>query len=364
VPKLEEFLIGSSETLMTALQRMTDNRRGVLFVCDEDAHLVGVLSDGDVRRSLLDNTQLVVQVSKIMNTDPVTAGTIADARNLVKRLAIVAVPVLDSDGRIREMAVEDRVNVLSLTSHSEAAQEATGLGAVAVIPARGGSKRIPRKNLALVGGCSLVGWAIQAAREAQSVARVLVSTDDVEIAAECRKLGAEVPWLRPAQLARDESPTVAAVEHALRWVVENVTPVPEFAVLLEPTAPMRQGKHIDEALDLLTTSDADCVMSVCEVPHVFHPEELLVVTDGQLCPYLPYRTMDTRHLRGSQSSVYLPNGSVYAVRIQSVLAGHSLYGKKTLPYIMPWSEFLDIDTEDDLAMANLRMQRRAMSGKE
>lgn len=362
--KLEDFLIRAGDPLKAALQRMTDNRRGVLFVCDTDAHLVGVLSDGDVRRSLLDNTQLVAPVSKIMNTDPVTATTIADARDLVKRLAIVAVPVLDSEGRIREAAIENRDEVLSLASEPVDVPVSKGVGAVAVIPARGGSKRIPRKNLAVVGGCSLVGWAIQAAREAGSVARVLVSTDDDEIAAECRRLGAEVPWLRPPQLARDDSPTIAAVEHALRWAVENTVPAPEFAVLLEPTAPLREGRHIDAALALLAASDADCVMSVSEAPHLFHPEELLVVTDGQLCPYLPYRTMETRHLRGNQSKVYIPNGLVYAVRIEAVLSGHSLYGSKTLPYVTPWSEFLDIDTADDLTLAELRMQRREMAGKE
>ncbi len=361
---LEDFLIRANLPLKAALQRMTDNRRGVLFVCDTDAHLVGVLSDGDVRRSLLDNTQLVSPVSKIMNTDPVTASTIADAKDLVKRLAIVAVPVIDDEGRIREAAIEDRDGVISLRTLPTQTNAEKGLCAVALIPARGGSKRIPRKNLAMISGCSLVGWAIQAARESTEVAHILVSTDDDEIAAECRRHGAEVPWLRPPQLAHDDSPTIAAVEHALRWALENIEPAPVFAVLLEPTAPLREGRHIDVALEMLAASDADCVMSVSEAPHVFHPEELLVVTDGQLCPYLPYRTMETRHLRGDQSSVYIPNGLVYALRIEAVLATHSLYGAKTLPYITPWSEFLDIDTADDLKMAELRMQRREMVGKE
>src|ERR1700733_8928688 len=105
--KLSDLIIYSSEALRTALQRMTRNRRGVLFVCDENSHLVGVLSDGDVRRSLLDDTLLVSPVAKVMNTDPVTANNIAEATELLKRLAIVAVPVVDAGGRITEAAVED-----------------------------------------------------------------------------------------------------------------------------------------------------------------------------------------------------------------------------------------------------------------
>lgn len=362
--KFEDLLISSNETLKSALRRMTDNRRGVLFVCDLDAHLVGVLSDGDIRRSLLDDTQLVVPVSKIMNTDPVTAPSISDARDLVKRLAIVAVPVLDPEGRILEAAIEDRDEVLSLAPEPTLAPAFPDGGAVAIIPARGGSKRIPRKNLVPIGDSSLLGWAIRAAQESIFIGQVLVSTDDPAIQAEGRRLGAEVPWLRPPQLARDDSPTIAAVEHALLWVVDNIAPTPLFAVLLEPTAPLRRGHHIDEALRLLATTGADSVVSVSEVPHLFHPEELLLISDGQLTPYLPYRTMDSRRLRGAQSSVYIPNGIVYAFLIESVLSSHSLYGARTVPYLLPWSDFLDIDTQEDLDLAELRLQRRAQAGKD
>src|ERR1700722_14176801 len=103
---LSDLIIDSTDSLRHALQRMTYNRRGVLFVCDENSHLVGVLSDGDVRRSLLDDTLLVSPVSKVMNTDPVTANNMAEAAELLKRMAIVAVPVVDADGRITEAAVE------------------------------------------------------------------------------------------------------------------------------------------------------------------------------------------------------------------------------------------------------------------
>src|ERR1700686_5682522 len=104
--KQSDLIIYSSETLRNALQRMTKNRRGVLFVCDEDDHLVGVLSDGDVRRSLLDNALLVSAINNVMNTDPISASTAQEARDLLHRLNIVAVPVVNKNGEIIE-AVEN-----------------------------------------------------------------------------------------------------------------------------------------------------------------------------------------------------------------------------------------------------------------
>jgi CMP-N,N'-diacetyllegionaminic acid synthase len=357
---LSDFIIDSSGTLRQALQRMTHNRRGVLFVCDEGAHLIGVLSDGDVRRSLLEDTLLVSPVAKVMNTDPVTANSLAEATELLQRLAIVAVPVVDAGGRITEAAVEDENRVLALTLGPAENQGGANIAvaALAVIPARGGSKRIPKKNLAMVAGRSLLGWTIRAAREAASVSHILVSTDDPAIAEESRKLGVEVPWLRPAHLSRDDSPTLEALEHALQWAVDNIQPIPQFGVLLEPTAPLRRGEHIDRALRLLVDSDTDCVMSVSEVPHLFNPEELLTIAEGEVRPYLPYRTMSSRKLRGEQSSVYVPNGLVYAFRIAPVLGSHSLFGEKTTPLVTPWDEFLDVDTEDDLQFAELRIERQ------
>jgi CMP-N-acetylneuraminic acid synthetase len=145
--------------------------------------------------------------------------------------------------------------------------------------------------------------------------------------------------------------------HALEWAVEKLTPAPEFAVLLEPTAPLRKAEQIDEAISLLMNSDADCVASVSELPHVFHPEEVLIAEQGSLQPYLRERTMDSRHLRNKQGSAYVLNGLVYAFRIQSVLSGYGLFGRKTIPMITRWEDFLDIDTPEDLELANFKIGR-------
>ncbi len=359
--KFEDLIISPGETLKAALRRMTDNRKGVLFVCDENLHLMGVLSDGDVRRALLDDALLVAPVGKTMNTDPITATSEAQAVEYAKRYTAVAVPVVDASGLIREMVLAEAGGFITLrleaSSGGEAGPVVTNLNAVAVIPARGGSKRIPQKNLAVVGGKSLLGWAIQAARNAPHVGQVIVSTDDEAIANAARQMGVDVPWMRPAELAQDHSPSIDAVIHALDWAVKSIQPAPSFGLLLEPTAPLRTSEHIDQALKLLAASDADSVVSVSELPHLFNPEEVLVIEEGCLRPYVAGRTMDRRKLRGQQTPAYVLNGLIYAFRIQAVLEQRSLYGRKTVPMITPWDTFLDVDTAEDLVSADLKLRR-------
>src|SRR5215470_4530288 len=180
---LIDLIISPQEPLRLALERMTRNREGILFVCDGDQHLVGVLSDGDVRRTLLDDTLLVAAVSKAMNTDPITASTVEDAGRLLRRFGLVIVPVVGNDGTVKEAVLEigGELKVIRAAESSTTTPESS-TGALAIIPARGGSKRVPRKNLAMAGGKSLLAWAVLAAQNAKRVGRVLVSTDDLEIA--------------------------------------------------------------------------------------------------------------------------------------------------------------------------------------
>ena len=147
--------------------------------------------------------------------------------------------------------------------------------------------------------------------------------------------------------------------HALKWAVDNVKPSPEFGVLLEPTAPLRTPHHVDEALNILASSDADSVVSVSELPHTFNPEETLVIEKDVLRPYVAERSMDTRCLRGQQSPAYIQNGLVYAFRIQAVLEQRNLYGRKTLPLVTAWKYFLDVDTLEDLRWADFKISQLA-----
>jgi CMP-N-acetylneuraminic acid synthetase len=354
---VEDLMIAGSVSLRSAMERMTRNRVGVLFVCGDDALLEGAISDGDVRRALLQDTLMMSPVNKVMNPNPAAAATEEEARRLLVAHNLVAVPVLDREGRIIGAVVEghDRMVVpMTLDGLWDEPAAAPAADAIALIPARGQSKRIPRKNLAEVGGKPLLQWTIEAARAAKRVKTILVSTDDLEIAAAAQKYGAQVPWLRPAELSTDTSPTIDTVIHALEWAVREVNPAPKVALLLEPTALFRHAQQIDDAVDLLMSSGADSVMSVSEVPHVFHPEELLRVEDGAIKPYPPNRSMGNRKLRGQQTPVYVANGLVYAFQVSTILGHRNLFGARTVPLITPFEEFIDVDTQADLELANLR----------
>ncbi len=356
---LLDLIVSPNSSLQTALERMTKNRKGLLFVCD-DAHLVGVISDGDIRRALVGHALLIARVETYMNLDPIIAGSIGEGKQLLKNHNLLAVPVLDGEGMVVSAIVQgiNQIEILSRkTEEVFAAGDGPGSGAIAVITARGGSKRIPRKNLALVGGKPLLAYAIEAAKDAEFISTVIVSTDDQEIADVALKLGAEVPWLRPSHLAQDNTPSIDVVVHAVDWARGQYGRQLQYGVLLEPTAPLRTSLQIDQAVEILKSSDADSVVSVCIVPHIFNPEELLVIQDLQLQPYIHERTLGNRYLRDRQTAAYFQNGLVYAFRLDMLLKKKSLYGEKCLPMVVDWDYFLDIDVPADLALAEYRMRQ-------
>jgi CMP-N-acetylneuraminic acid synthetase len=158
---------------------------------------------------------------------------------------------------------------------------------LAIIPARGGSKGIPRKNIRLFAGYPLIAWSIAAARQARLVTRTIVSTDDAEIAAVAREYGAEVPFLRPSELAQDQTPDWPVFEHALRWLDEHEGYRPQIVVQLRPTSPIRPPWCVDEAVRiLLDHPDADCVRGV--VPAGQNPFKMwrMDAQTGRLQPLL------------------------------------------------------------------------------
>ncbi|MEQ1909597.1 MAG: acylneuraminate cytidylyltransferase family protein [Vicinamibacterales bacterium] len=223
-----------------------------------------------------------------------------------------------------------------------------------VIPARGGSKGIPRKNLALVGGRPLLTYTAEASRQSTTLTRVIVSTDDEEIAAVARALGLEVPFPRPAALAADETPMLPVVQHALAEM-RDAGFAADVVVLLQPTSPLRRGDHIDDAVERLARSGADSVVSVVEVPHQFSPTSVMRLDGDRLRPFL-----DAPPVAGRQSKPRLlaRNGpAVLAVRASVVAAG-SLYGDDCRPLLMSAEDSIDIDTPWDLALAELVLASR------
>lgn len=210
-----------------------------------------------------------------------------------------------------------------------------------LIPARGGSKGIPRKNLAVVGGRPLLSWTVAAAVGATELTRVVVSTDDDEIAAAA---GTDV-LRRPSQLAGDDTPIVDVVRHAVDELA------PEVVVVLQPTSPLRRSEHVDAAVRLLLESGADSVVSVVAVPHRYAPESLMDVRDGRLVPRGAVGT------RQEKTVVYARNGpAVLALRAGRL--GDDLYGGDCRPYVMDERHSLDVDTPFELKLADLLLRAR------
>jgi CMP-N,N'-diacetyllegionaminic acid synthase len=212
---------------------------------------------------------------------------------------------------------------------------------VGLIPARGGSKGIPRKNLAPLAGRPLILWTIEAAQASRSLTRVVVSTDDGEIAAVARDQGVEV-LERPAELAADETPMLDVIRHALG----RLGPV-DVLVVLQPTSPLRRPDHIDQALLVLLEDERrDVVVSVVEVPHRFRPGKLMARDGGRLVP------LGAEPLHRHGPALYARNGpAVLALRPDRL--GNDLYGGEVRPYVMDARDSIDVDEPFDLRLAEL-----------
>ena len=218
-----------------------------------------------------------------------------------------------------------------------------------IIPARGGSRGIPRKNLYPLHGRPLLAYTIAAARSSRYLSRTILSSDDAEIIAAGRALGVDAPFVRPSELAGDRIGSALVVRHALQAVEEQEDVRYEAIVLLEPTAPLRTGADIDAAIELLDTSRADSAVSVCRV-EAPHPMKMQVIDGGRLLPFMPqcWREGLTRQ---ELPPVYYLNGAVYAVRAELVRTRGSLWGEWTAPLVMPPERSVNIDSMTDLALA-------------
>jgi len=225
-----------------------------------------------------------------------------------------------------------------------------------VIPARGGSRGVPRKNLALLAGRPLLSYTFDAVRDSRCLTRTVLSTDDVEIAAYARSCGVEVPFMRPAALAGDTTPALPVVQHALAELGRTGF-VPDVVVLLQPTSPLRRAAHIDAAVEKLLASGADSVVTVVEVPHQFNPVSVMKIEEGRLVPF--FEGQGTTVLRRQDKPhVYARNGAaVYATRRQTIIGG-SLFGADSRPLEMTAAESIDIDGPDDLIMAEALIRSR------
>ena len=226
------------------------------------------------------------------------------------------------------------------------------MNTLGVVPARGGSKGIPQKNLAIVAGRPLLAYTADAAR-ASRLSRTVVSTDDPATADLARGLGLEVPFMRPSELATDDALMAPVLEHAVREMKARGFSA-EAVVLLQPTSPLRRAEHIDRALDLLEASGADSVVSVVEVPHQFNPVSVMRLDGDRLVPFVEGPPLLRRQ---DKPRVWARNGpAVLAVRT-SVLERGSLYGEDCRPLMMTPEESIDLDTRLDLDLLECLLAR-------
>ena len=228
---------------------------------------------------------------------------------------------------------------------------------LAVIPARAGSKGIADKNLATLCGRPLIAYTIEAALQSQLVSRVVVSTEDERIARSARQAGAEVPFLRPAELATDEATNVEVFADALERMRQLGFGGP-WAVLLQPTSPLRRAEDIDAAGRLMMQRDADVVVSVTEAqPHPW----LAMKSDaeGWLKPAL--FEGQAQPSRQEFPPMYYLNGAIYLVKIEPFLERRSMYGPRTTAYVMPRERSVDVDEPVDLEICQLLLQQDTTS---
>jgi len=213
---------------------------------------------------------------------------------------------------------------------------------LAVIPARGGSKGVPKKNIKPAGGKPLVAWMIEAAKKSGYIDRLILSSDDDEIIKAAQKYGCEVPFVRPAELAQDKSSASDVILHAL-----NKIPGYDYVMLLQPTSPLTISADIDGCIELCISSNAKSVVSVTE-PEKSPYWMFNMGIENKLSSLLGEKYLNKR--RQDLPCVYMPTGAIYIAELEWFLKNKSFYSESTAGYEIPIERYLDIDTEFDFKM--------------
>ncbi len=225
---------------------------------------------------------------------------------------------------------------------------------VGIITARGGSKGVPGKNIRPLAGKPLLGWTAEAALAAKRLSRVILSTDDEAIARAGRTAGVEVPFMRPADLARDTTPTLPVLEHAVAWL-ENAGDRYDAICLLQPTNPLRTPATIDACIELLERTGADSVVTVLPVPAEHNPHWVYFAdAEGQLRPALAGSPPLTR--RQDLPAAYFREGSVYVTRRDVLVEQHTLYGARMIGHELDPARCVNIDTPQDWQRAEAMIE--------
>ena len=216
-----------------------------------------------------------------------------------------------------------------------------------VIPARGGSKGIPKKNLTPTAGRPLIDYTFEAALHSRELDSVVLSTDDEEIAEHGRRSGIGAPFLRPSSLATDQAPMVPAVQHAVTWLEDHDDREIDAVMLLQPTSPLRQAWHIDQAVIKFKEEDSDGLVSVCDVNE--HPYEVVYFSNEGIRRALERPAESMR--RQDFPQYYFVNGAIYLVRRSVLMEDHTFLPANNTPYVMDRRFSVDVDSPIDIKIA-------------
>lgn len=230
---------------------------------------------------------------------------------------------------------------------------------LALIPARGGSVSLPRKNILPFCGRPLIAYSIDAARSAAEagapIERIVVSTDDAEIAKIGREWGADVPFVRPPELARADTPSLPVVHHALACIEQEDGLRYDWVLLLQPTSPLRTGNDILQALEIAQQPETTAVIGVTSA-NSCHPAKLKLIEEGVLKPYLG-DTLTPSRRQDFGFDVYKTNGAIYLTRRDVLMEEDSFFGTCPRPLMMPSERSLDIDTRLDFEISEILYQK-------
>jgi CMP-N,N'-diacetyllegionaminic acid synthase len=235
----------------------------------------------------------------------------------------------------------------------EFGKEVSERNILSIIPARGGSRGISRKNVGLLCGKPLIAYTIEAALSSKLIDRVVVSTEDEQIAEVSKEYGAEV-IRRPSELAQDDTPSLPVYQHAIRYLEKTEDYHPEIIVILQPTSPLRIVEDIDRAIEGFLEAKYDSIVSLCEVEHP--PQWMYTLAGNRLKPLIKEGQKVTR--RQDAPKVYRLNGAVYVTSRDIIVKENHVLGRDTRAHIMPIERSIDIDTELDFKLAELLMRER------
>jgi N-acylneuraminate cytidylyltransferase/CMP-N,N'-diacetyllegionaminic acid synthase len=220
----------------------------------------------------------------------------------------------------------------------------------ALIPARGGSKGLKRKNIRDFLGKPLIAWTIEQALSCKYIDKVVVSTEDDEIARIAIEYGATVPFLRPLDIATDSAKAIDVILHAIKWFKSNNNWNCDMLALLQPTSPLRTSQHLEESIELLFNKNAQAIVSVCETDH--HPFwSNILPENGFMKDFLRPDIVDKN--RQDLPKYYRLNGSIYLAYCDYIINNLGFFGENTYSYIMKVNESVDIDNEIDFKVAEI-----------